>query len=913
MDAATALEVPTATAQRWLRRLASDGHIQLLAGGVSGYVSLEAELSSSTVTLASLIDLARASVSELAIAPKGRQAEHVARDVEAITPGQLADLERLVRVIAANWPGANGDAARVPAEAFAWDPQAAGGRGAWSLQDDLEHWVRQDHRRKYEARKAKRGEKAAEWDERLAAPSVADYRGALNNLLYLASTKGLITRTPRNASSAGAPLLYHPAWAPVVEKFATWVVSREVGRKDRGRAHARATISLGYRVLAVYATRLGGTSLRTTDWVAVRAAIEVDRTAGVIPETQYAAARRAWRATTAHLGTRMKVPETLHWAIQRDDRYTLVSHAAIEAAAEATVSMAERDFSEWRADDGQYQTELVDGYFGLRTFTAWSTVSDTQLRYHTPPLPPRVWGAAHENGVARRRNPRPEQVCRNTLFFRLNIVARIAGWARREQGFDGSVDGLEKLVQPAWVAAYMEWLMETAGGGNRDGRAAAFACASTLAQISIGFLHGRAVQRVYIAEEAVRAASTPEDVATARAGLEAAVTMRDGMVTTCHELERLAADMKPAHKDVDQVAAKIAIIAEAWRGTDNIDGLFKVDRLIDLLIGQIVDVGGSSLAEQYAAIQSGTFEPSLRWAHAVRTATLLVVSIHVPLRVETLTQLTCDMWKTHSVGGMTLTPAPWEGAIQLDIPAPVMKAKRPFRPRLIKPQHVRAGGQLGSEPHERGIRRDLLRLWFCPGGGRDVIIRWPVRGHPPVDPKNVPWVFPGRPRKAKPTRNAEITNGKSPLVQSKQSRKAPTPRQWTPGRVSAAFRAEVKKFAPELKLDYDRLRAIQGATGGHVLRKLYGCYWAVRNLLYCSRMLHHKNVEITASHYCALDEGAIDLNLESEIERHPTVRAALDSSSINAAGADLDQARNRIASLEQRNRELEAALNRRAA
>jgi hypothetical protein len=369
----------------------------------------------------------------------------------------------------------------------------------------------------------------------------------------------------------------------------------------------------------------------------------------------------------------------------------------------------------------------------------------------------------------------------------------------------------------------------------------------------------------------------------------------------------MAANLKPAHKDQDQVAAKIAAIAEAWRGTDNLEGLFKVDKLIDLLTDQIVEMGGGSLAEQHAAIEAGTFQPSLRWAHAVRLATVLVVLIHVPLRVETLIQLTREMWKSQHVGILVMAPgapAPWKGAIRLDIPADVMKGHRPFRPFLIKPHQVEAAGQLGSEPHERGIRRALLRLWFCPGGGREVVIRWPVRGHEPVDPAAVPWLFPGRPQKGKAER--------APATTKRSRRSTHAPRQWQPGRISAAFRDAVQRYAVSLNVDFARLREIQGATGAHVVRKLYGSYWAPRNLLHCSRMLHHKNTEITASHYCALDEGAIDLHLGSEIVRVHAVRAAVDGDLVEGRAVQ-DAALAIIASLQRRVQELETSAQGRAA
>lgn len=834
IDVMRALGASRSAVDKLLAEFAAAGELLPLARR-DGWVAASAAGPARTLTLASIVALARQQARPDAVARRGRQADSASRDVETITMGQLGDIERLVALVLRHTPTAGGDPARVSDADFVWVPELDSGRGGWALQGPVQRWVEAEHRARHEKLRARGVGRRAPWVKADAAAAVRDYRGAVNNLLFLAATHGLIDRSPRN--TGGEITRYAPSWTPVLERW-NRILAPGAGSPRR--------LSAGLRTLAIVATHLGGRTRSTTDWLAVRASLESDHAAGRISDETLRHARYAWRTAAVWIAARCALPEAFVWPVPAELRTTLVTQAAIDAAGVANVGMAARDFTGWKTLEGRYPTALIENPCGLRAFAAWSTLPEAQLRRQVPPLPARTWALPPSIGRRRKKHEQPAQVKTSTLRTRLRMLAHLAGYAAAVRGTDWATADLLTLCDPGLVDDYLAWADALPPDPRGDRRAQLLHTTLTIAFVVNGFLCARASQAIAGAVAAGNTAATT----AARAQL-------DQLQGWYRRIEVLAGEREqPAHKDLHQVAAHIIEVAAGWRGTDQVEGLLKLPRLVDALCEEACTLaGGRSLEAQRTAIADGTFQPSAEWATRVRLATLLVLLQRIPVRGHTVEQLTLAMWEALPVGpeAAARVLAPWEGALRLVLPVKFTKGGRTFSPPLILPSRVRTSTQAGSDAHETAIRRPLLTLWLCAGGGRDVCRTSYDALTGRAIRHDVPWLFPDL--------------ATSEAAGDERGR-------WLRGSISAAFRAAVIRHADRLAVDVARLRKLRGALGIHVVRRLFGTYWAPRNLVYCSRLLDHADIAITAAVYTAKDERTMSLDAEATAVGEAQVQSA---------------------------------------
>lgn len=834
-DTAHALQCRRATAGKSLQRAEQDGILVKLAGRDGWIATAPLAPAMTRVTLADLLDLARSRTTSTAIAHRGRRALHESHDIDCITPGQCADIERVVALILRHERFAAGDAARVGDGAFDWDARANGGRGGWALCAKVRAWAEDEHRAKHEARSVRSGGPSVVWTPRLALATVRDYAGAAGNLLHLAATGGMISRSPL-AGGGAAGTLYAPCWVPVIERMVRWIGLHADAANPRRRY-------VGARTIAVIATQIGGRRVRSTDWCRVREAIERAREDGTIPRARYEAARYVWRAVVGALRTRFDVPATLDWPLPGDTRVSLVSAAAIRAAGLIDVAPANRDFSEWTTLDGMPATALVESEYGLRLFAAWSTVDALGLRLSASALPPRAWALESSVAPQRRKGKAPLQVSGTTLESRMRTIGRLAGFAARECGVDWRTGDLRVLVNPDLLERYALWTrtLPTDARGTRDHSLRD--AIMTMAWIANGFLSSQAQrrgERVWV----------------------------DTLGTWYHALETLASAITTAkHQNWQLVRASVIEIADTWRGYDGVDGLKKLSTVIACLEADLcLAAKGRTLDAQRAAILRGTWRPSITWSRTLRLMCVVVLAQRVPLRGNTMARTTVGMWTSTPVGRRQQEEAAsqrlpmWEGALALDLPGHIMKSGRPFKPPLILPEHVSVDSSSGCSVRETGLRRDLWALWLMPGGGRDVCrtVRHPVTGVREL--LDVPWLFPD------PVRAAVLASGTArlaPVVAKKGPKRtgsaAAADGLWSRHKLSAAFKRAVIRHARALNIDINRLLATRAATGFHTIRRLFGTRWASSHLVWCSRLLDHTSVEMTLRIYVGIDERSMSL------------------------------------------------------
>lgn len=836
IDIVRELDVSTVTvASKLLGTLEAQGKLDRLALR-DGWLSRDPNPAPPSCTLDDLLALAR-EYSSADVAPrKGRQADDVNRDVWRLTPGQLEDIERLAALVRRHTTEATPPARLQPTD-FMWDETADGGRGGWGIQRRVKEWAESEHRSAHEARP-----RPERWNHKLAGATVSKLRGAVNNLLFLAATHGRVPRSPRN--TGGTNHTYDPAWTPIIERWARWILVHAEARN-----HGRVTI--GAKVLARYASRLGYRDVAHADWSAVRDAIVADHAARRLTSNAFQAARYAYRTALVEivrrLGDRLPSSEQdrLSWRTAADDRITLVPQAAIDAASVADVGMAERDFSGWRMLDDRYPTALIEGTYGLRAWAAWSTVTTSKLASHQPPLPKRVWKDEPTSRRRRRKNRHPLRSSSATLGTRLRMVAHVAGFAATVTGVDWSRNDLETICDPQVIDTYVNWSEDRPADGRGDRHAVLRQTVLTIAWLVNGFLQARAAQQLAEAEGTGDGAS----IAAARERIE--------RFTKWYRLleEKVGEMPEPSHMKPEEVAAHIVAIAEGWRGGDQVDGLLKIDRLVDCLLDvAIMEGGGLSVDEQYARIKAGTWVPTDAWARAIRLATLLIVLQRIPLRGRTCSELTLSAWQNTVISGNQLhsAPQPWEGAIRLEVSGTFMKGRRAFNPAIILPCDV------GSPRAERGLRRDVLRLWFCEDGARD-------HCRTALDPAtgeyirhDVDWLFPDLLREPK-HRRPSVLRRRTAVRPPTLDKRAPAFGQWKRTAISNAFRAAVICHARALCLDVRHLKRVQGALRIHTVRRLFGSYWAPKRLIETSRLLDHRDPVFTAARYCAQDERTMSL------------------------------------------------------
>lgn len=577
--------------------------------------------------------------------------------------------------------------------------------------------------------------------------------------------------------------------------------SEGLARRWKARKGTRRKIRSGCRTLALYATRSGSVDPKATDWVAVRDAIVADRERGAITYDVMTWARRVYRYVWDRLGDR---PEGSEWRTAPQARTRLVDGRAISAAAQA-----EADFSLWTTGGGRHAAGLVSGDYGLGRWLRWATARNRGALW-AGALPDRAWPRPTAEERRRlRRKPDLFKLTRRVAKKRLELFALVAGWLEREKGVDWSVEDPTRLVDPTFAYEFVAWCADRLGfddDKSSTGAQALFA----LATLASPFLEAAAFDLgdVQLADEMRDASDALKEIA----------------------IEAQAEERK-----------KIHLIAALWDAGTGKGGWTRLLELRDLLIADAEEAAGCAVAEQIARIEAGTFKPikSESWALAIRAAVLITMMRKVPVRVRAVSDLELRWWQNVSSHGGRRRTQPWEGAIRLSFPQVAMKSKREFSPWLISPS------QVGDEHHERILRRDVLEVYFMGGGARDRILA--VDGKPMLSP----YVFPA-------TASRGGGHGTS------QDDRLAGGFRWEEGSISSHFSKVVLDHAEKMGMDRAALEAQWGATSLHVLRLLYGTYWANVNLMACSLMLQHANTRVTQEKYCALTAADIDLELGQE-------------------------------------------------
>jgi hypothetical protein len=816
-------------ARHAIKLLADRGAIKQMIGHGGWVLATAPHRSFMPTSLAALLDLAREHTDPTYAAPKGRKALDANREVWVLSSAQWDDIERMATLVASRLPGAHGNLYTVTGGLLMWAPEARGGQGEWALAETVRSLTREQHREKHTAKRSQ-----TPWQPDMAEESVSKNVGAAQNLMYLAATYGLISRAP--AMEAGGPYMYSPGWIPILERVIHWM-NRHSGATNPSRA------SHGARVLATYATKLGGVDIRRTDWLAVRDRILTDGAHHVLPTHRVIAARWVWRAVVAHFGPRLGLGDEYIWALKSTAPVTLVGARAIEVAADPDTSERERDFSGWVLPDGRFAAGLVEGQYGLRRWAAWSTLEDLKLRLSNPPLAARVWKWP-SSLTTRRKGAAPRRVSAETLQSRLTMFAYMAGFAakmRRVDWADENVPGLLVLADPQFVDAFMRWMLEL----PQDSRGTRYNQLSqrvrTLTWLVNGFLAGEAE----------------------RVGDSGRVEQLGGWY---RDLESICAGLpRPKHLDRREAAAHVLAIANGWKGGDDVDGLVKLEQLVGCMEAELVGhAGGQSIADQIDAIRTGSFKPGSQWGKTLRMMIVLLIAQRLPLRAGTLVRLTTSEWRNLPVGpaqqalANTGALAAWEGQLGVDVPGRKMKSKRDFPGRLIQAEFVRTPEREGDPNREHHLRRDLFELWFMDGGGRDVCRTQVDARTGRRTLQDVPWLFPdavgdeyGTARGRPPVRGHAAKGRKVNAA----------PGRWRRTRLSAAFKRVVTRHAVSLSINLAVLQQIEGALGYHTVRRLFGSYWAPRNLLVCSRLLDHTDIKLTADIYCGQDVRSMTLDL----------------------------------------------------
>jgi hypothetical protein len=781
-------------------------------------------------TLADLLDLARASVDLAGSASRGRRSALDHRRVAQLTADQLEKIETVTALIAAGAPGAAGDARRVGAEHFSWDPSAASGAGDWEIASRVLAGVREWSDRRASVRGKKNG-------------SLGAHLGSVRLLLDLAATHGLVARAEQHVVEYER---YAPEWIAQVDKW-----RRRLDRIAGGRS-ANA-IEIGLRLFARYATRRGALSVRATDWYAVRDAIIADHAAGTLRDDQLFGARKVWRMIVARYSTGLAWPAHAEWTTIRDRRLGLAPASAVKAAVD------DLNFEGWLASSpvaasgigSGFASGLVDGLFGIRGWLSWAMADALELRRLG--LPPRAWpnpsaSQAHQLASWKRKKKDGMRLARRTAISRLQHISRLAGWAQTHCGYDWTVRDARALCEPQLVLEYRAWRLTQPGG--TEGRCGVDEIALTLSKIASPYLEHMALR------DAAHARGRG-DASAADAGEADARRLRQ----CADELREIGYEIKPP-KDAPNEQKDTQAIIEAW-SADGRDGWLKLLDLRELMIAEVVEVcGGLSLEEQIAAIAHvdardaagrpvfATAEAkreylrtlswrSMSWAKRIQGAFFINLARKVPLRADDFSDMRRDWFNSIDKTGRQVDPWHPEATILVDIPRLVMKNGKPFRPAVIRRADV------GRPAMERGLCRPLWKLYLMQLGARDVLLTVREDAHRPKDSRGSavvgrvlesPYILPGA-----------VAWGGGGF--SATEARAANGCRWGPRSLSSYFARTMARYIDRLGVDGVALGSMFGADGAHIIRALFGRYFVHRDPVMCSLMLHHGDLKMTLKHY----------------------------------------------------------------
>jgi len=762
----------------------------------------------SAATLADLVALAERRRDE-SFEPEGGPREK--RAIKAISTGQFDRIEGVARLIAQALTGDKRNWAAVTAENWTWDPGLRGGEGDWVITERVAEWSDARSRRK----KMARGKAWTPADNTGRSNHVASVR----LLLDLAATHGMIERT---AAHGPAWVVHAAEWASVVKRWLRRILGRTDGRSKR-------KVRQGLRTLARYATQFGALSPGQADWPAIRERIASDHDRGSLSYDQMNWARYAYRHLV-ELGE-IDAPE---WPVKQSRRTSLVATAISDDAA------ATGDFSSWTTLDGRpligREEGLVESPYGLRAWRTWATAA-RQGELRAKGLPERKWPDPTATPQQKRRLAREPDFLKlspTVVEHRLFGINLYAGYLAREHGIDWTREDLRAMTDPTHVEGFGRYLART-GSGGRNKSSLASTTFFALATIACPFLEAVAWQR------------GDEEVAGLMRKRAADLTV-----------DALEWKLEDGPKD------KLAIEG-LWDVTGR-GGWATLELLRDALVDEVVRrAGGLGLEEQISALRSGEAEPwGEQWAQAGKLAVLLTVERNVPLRVRSLSELDFSMWKNHgkvprAVGGSDREePRRWEGAIQLVVPGEVMKSGRRFAPWLISENAV------GEPEAERRLCRPLLELYFMKGGMRDELLSVCEYAHKGRKGRRVvahretyesDRIFPAT------VRHMRLSPAECDARQDGDGFR------YDEEALSSWFSSNVLRFGPRVGLDTQSMEEQWGCTTIHVLRLLFGTYWAPRNLKHASTMLAHASTTVTEAMYCATDETTVNLDALEEAAR----------------------------------------------
>lgn len=939
-DATIILGKSQTFAQTIIADLVADGSLVAGAHAQQGYrLAIPDDSSAPSVYLGELLAKARALTSSDAAPRAGRREGSQATNLQVLSPQQLDNIERLVELLVANHPkvsrrladgteAAGADA--IDGRYLFWTDGAVqttrGTSAGWALHRPVQRWVELQHELKHEERKREAEQRKARglsfdesylsntWAPAMAAQSVEKYRSAVNNLLNLAATHvseewpALISPSPRikplaqQGTYAGNDQpRYHAHWTPIIPRWARALEAQHRKRGNKGATSYR--FFTGLAVIAEAATRVVeqryGDGLAPveafdpymTDWTAVREQIEADELAGWLAAWKAREARAAWRQSyeliANRIGNLCSSWNTWRWPGQHEDREALVSHAAQRAAA-IPAEHQSRDFSGWVDRDGVYLQELVEGDdYGVRQYLTWATAPAHQLGSASSTLPARRWGLPLPSGRKRDKEREvPAQLREESVKGYLAMLSRLLGWCAKHRNMQWSSSGFDALVRDASIV--IDYVTELQSGDprrrNSDNEDRSSSSASTLL-LMIGLSNGwfwcRADQlRQRESELAGKAGGDKERKEHERRAEKYADDLRAFENTYRRLHEHLA---KISSRDeisydarIGRYAAQVAKIAAAWKGDDGVSGLIKLRMLRDAVLTDVVRAGGGlSIEAQGDAIRRGQFKRTLDWATHVQFATMLTLLTRIPMRAGTLRNLRMDMLRfTGGEGDFQAS------ALNFDIPKQVMKAKRDFTPSWIQPDEV------GNDVHEAALCRPLLVLYFGEGGAREFACS-------ETDAETGATTAPKRRRIPKQGTGKQSSAGRRHLAEipwvfpalgvasDNESRSG----RWETGDLTRMLGAAIRRHGKAIGVNPRVLAKVRGALGMHVIRKLFGSFWAGEQgmLVYASALLHHKNVAVTADRYCAQSESSITLEVGEIIMRDLKAREAEDKREMAAA------------------------------
>lgn len=818
-------------------------------GNPLGYAAVG--VSRPAVTLQDLMDLARRSVKPDSAAARGRR---VGDSPDFLTPTQLKDAQSAANLVAEFVPGAGGRLDRVDESWFTWDATQA----RWDLEDRVAVWSDQKHRQKWE----KHATSGEIWTAALNTAR-GKYFAAIRNVLDLGAhpTHGMLHRAPPNAKLAQHPAL---SWKRPIKFWARALMTFDPKASP-------LMIKRGLRLLALYATRRRQYRLSKTDWLAVRADLTAMYLAGETgyrgynrARADYIPARYVWRLALRYLRSRhIQIGSEFDWGTARDNRVSIVPDGVINGTAKYASSdlgaVASYNYeTEWVGEDGVYLRSLIEGGdagAGLRDWVLWSTASEDRLSRLG--LPPRALVDPSEDErrrmkKARKKGKMPFFLKQATLTNRLREISRLCGFLQHEYEppesltAEGSVqasydftnrDDLSALLSLPVILAYSEWRREE----SDETEDAYEDCSSNGidAVVAPGIVN-LALNIAKLGDPYLRAQSTARALSFEKAGDRARAESERDLARMYKEKAQVLTEWALERKSENNTNKDIQAIAAGWMGGSGREGWLKLGDLVDLLLEKAEREVGLTIEAQVEAVRKASradLTPDERratlawqthsWAALIRHAMLVNFARKVPIRARAISEFRLAWWRALDANGVS---DPWSqtAAVAVSVPPEAMKSSRAYNVSYVRPQDV------GVADIEHGTYRDLVELWLRPHGARDMVLTLITydssRNELSREIVESAYFFP-------------------PFAYRKQVRGSASAR-WQSAALSCQFEALVHEHSVQLGLDLDRLGPLHGSLRFHVIRLLYGTYWAPRALLDTKLMLHHVHAETTERLYC---------------------------------------------------------------